>query len=238
VILYPAMDLMGGQVVRLKQGRFDEATTYPADPAESLARFAEAGATWAHVVDLDGARAREPLQHELIGRLAGDCGLKLQVGGGIRSEAHVAGLLDSGVSRVVIGSLAVTEPQLVRRCFEKFGSEAITLSLDIRLAEGLPMVVTSGWVERSGLSLWEVAAFYPRARHVLLTDVGRDGMLQGPNFALLEEAVERLPDAAIQASGGVSSLGDLGQLRTAGVIVDKAIWEGRFTLAEALDAVA
>jgi phosphoribosylformimino-5-aminoimidazole carboxamide ribotide isomerase len=238
MILYPAMDLMGGKVVRLRQGRFDDSTVYAADPAEALAEFAEAGAVWAHVVDLDGARAGKPVGHALIGRLAASAGLNLQVGGGFRTREQVAAMIDAGASRVVIGSLAVKQPELVRSFLAEFGGERITLSLDVRLDGGMPRVVTSGWTEESALSLWDAAALYPEARHILLTDIGLDGMLSGPNFDLLEEAAERLPAVQIQASGGVASLDDLRGLRSAGAIVGKALWEGRFTLAEALDACA
>ena len=238
MILYPAIDLMGGRVVRLRQGRFDDATAYAADPAEALAEFAATGAEWAHVVDLDGARTGGPVQHAAIARLAGSAALKLQVGGGFRTRDQIARMLDAGVSRVVIGSLAVKQPDLVRAFLAEFGGERITLSLDFRIDGDKPLVVASGWTEASALSLWDAASLYPEARQVLLTDVGRDGMLAGPNFALLDEAAERLPGIQIQASGGVGSLGDLRRLRSAGVIVGKAIWEGRFTLAEALDACA
>jgi phosphoribosylformimino-5-aminoimidazole carboxamide ribotide isomerase len=238
MILYPAMDLMGGRVVRLLQGRFDETTTYPADPAGALARFAGAGAEWAHVVDLDGARARQPVQHELIAGLARGAALSLQVAGGFRTRDQLKRMFDAGVGRIVIGSLAVDRPDLVRSFLGEFGGERITLSLDVRLVDGVPLVATAGWTEDSGRSLWEVAALYPEARHLLLTDIGRDGMLAGPNFELLEEAARRFPHLAIQASGGVSSLGDLRRLRTAGAIVGKALWEGRIDLAEALHACA
>jgi len=237
MILYPAMDLMGGRVVRLAQGRFDDATTYSADPAQALAAFAAAGATWAHVVDLDGARAGAPVQHDLIARLAAEAPLKLQVAGGIRTRDHIASLLDAGAARVVIGSLAVKDPPLVQGFLREF-ADRITLSLDVRILGGTPEVATAGWTEDSGRTLWDIAALYPEARHLLLTDIGRDGMLQGPNFALLEEAAARLPHLAIQASGGVSSLQDLTRLRTAGAIVGKALWEGRIDLAEALHACA
>lgn len=238
MILYPAMDLMGGSIVRLAQGRFEESTAYPADPAEALARFAAAGAQWAHVVDLDGARAGEPVQHALIAGLARQAPLRLQVAGGFRTRDHLARMFDAGVGRIVVGSLAVDRPDRVRGFFEAFGGDRITLSLDVRLIDGMPMVATAGWTEDSGRSLWDVAGLYPEARHLLLTDIGRDGMLGGPNFALLEEAAGRLPHLAIQASGGVSSLDDLRRLRTAGAIVGKALWEGRIALAEALDACA
>jgi phosphoribosylformimino-5-aminoimidazole carboxamide ribotide isomerase len=238
MILYPAMDLMGRRVVRLSQGRFEDATAYPADPAEALARFAEAGASWAHVVDLDGAKAGSPVQHDLIATLAADAPLRLQVAGGFRTREQIARMLDAGAGRVVIGSLAVKEPARVRGFLAEFGGERITLSLDVRLKREVPIVATSGWTEDSGRSFWEIAAFYPEARHVLLTDIGRDGMLQGPNFALLDDAGERLPHLAIQASGGVSSLDDLKRLRTAGAIVGKALWEGRIDLGEAIRACA
>ncbi|HEX9947257.1 MAG TPA: 1-(5-phosphoribosyl)-5-[(5-phosphoribosylamino)methylideneamino] imidazole-4-carboxamide isomerase [Allosphingosinicella sp.] len=238
MILYPAMDLMSGRVVRLAQGRFEESTTYPADPAAALAGFAAAGARWAHVVDLDGARAGEPVQHDLIAGLARNAALDLQVAGGFRTREQIARMLDRGVGRVVIGSLAVKRPDLVRGFLDEFGGDRITLSLDVRLIQDVPIVATAGWTEDSGRSLWEIADLYPEARHLLLTDIGRDGMLAGPNFELLEEAGARLPHLAIQASGGVSSLDDLRSLRTAGAIVGKALWEGRIELAEALDACA
>jgi phosphoribosylformimino-5-aminoimidazole carboxamide ribotide isomerase len=237
MILYPAMDLMAGRVVRLAQGRFDDATTYPADPAQALAAFAAAGAAWAHVVDLDGAKAGAPVQHDLIARLAAEAPLSLQVAGGIRTREHIARLLDAGAARVVVGSLAVKDPPLVQGFLREYG-DRITLSLDVRILDGTPEVATAGWTEDSGMSLWDIAALYPEARHLLLTDIGRDGMLQGPNFALLEEAATRLPHLAIQASGGVSSLEDLTRLRTAGAIVGKALWEGRIDLAKALHACA
>lgn len=238
MILYPAMDLVGGRVVRLRQGRFDDATIYQPAPMEALDQFAAAGAQWAHVVDLDGAKAGTPVQHDLIGGLARNTSLKLQVGGGFRTEAQVAAMLDAGAARVVIGSLAVKDPGVTRRLLTSFGSPRITIAFDVKLADEDPVVVTSGWTEASALTLWDAASLFPDVRHILLTDVGRDGMLAGPNFALLEEVVQRLPFADIQASGGVATLNDLRALRTAGAIVGKAIWEGRFTLAEALDACA
>ena len=238
MILYPAMDLMGGLVVRLRQGRFDDSIRYDTDPATALAAFAATGAEWAHVVDLDGARARAPAQHELIARLARDSGLKLQVGGGFRTAGQVAAMLAAGAARVVIGSLAVTAPAIVRALFDTFGGDRITLAFDVRIVGGEPIVATAGWTEASTLSLWEAAAQFPEARHLLLTDIGRDGMLAGPNFGLLEEAVSRLRGAQILASGGVASLDDLRRLTTAGAIVGKALWDERFTLTEALDAVA
>lgn len=234
MIVYPAMDLMGGGVVRLKQGRFEDQTNYAPSPTEALASFAEAGAEWAHIVDLDGARAKAPVQHDLIARLARESVLKLQVGGGFRTREQVARMLDAGAARVVIGSLAVKEPELIGRWIDEFGNERITLSLDVRLSRGQPMVAVSGWTEASGATIWDIAAQHPGAKHLLLTDIGRDGMLAGPNFPLLDEAVERLPHLRIQASGGVTSIADLERLRTDGAIIGKAMWEGLIPLEEAL----
>ncbi|HEX9965049.1 MAG TPA: 1-(5-phosphoribosyl)-5-[(5-phosphoribosylamino)methylideneamino] imidazole-4-carboxamide isomerase [Allosphingosinicella sp.] len=238
MILYPAMDLMDGRVVRLAQGRFEDSTTYPAEPAEALARFAEAGAQWAHVVDLSGTRAGAPAQHDLLAKLARTAPLKLQAAGGFRTAQQMRILYEAGVARIVVGSLAVEEPGTVRAFFEEFGSERVALALDVKVEGDTPIVHTKGWTCRTGLSLWDVAARYPEARHLLLTDIGRDGMLAGPNFELLEQATNRLPHLDVQASGGVSSLDDLSRLRTAGAIVGKALWEGRIGLAEALDACA
>ena len=234
MILYPAMDLMGGRCVRLAQGRFDDATIYSADPAEALAGFADAGARWAHVVDLDGARAGAPRQHDLIAGLASAAGLQLQVAGGFREADQIARMIDAGVGRVVIGSLAVKDPGRVAAFLESFG-DRITLALDVNVVEGVPMVSTAGWTETSTKSLWDIAALYPRARHLLVTDISRDGMMSGPNVELLAEVVERLPYMDVQASGGVSSLDDLRRLPTAGAIIGKALWEGKIDLREALD---
>lgn len=241
MILYPAIDLMDGRIVRLAQGRFDDATAYAADPAEGLSDFAEAGAEWAHVVDLDGARAGAPVQHDLLAALARAARLKLQVAGGFRTADQLARMFDAGVARVVIGSLAVEDPDAALALFDRFGGDRITLALDVRIEDGEPVVATRGWTEGSGRSLWDVAALYPAARHLLVTDISRDGMLSGPNLDLIARAASTLPHLAVQASGGVATLDDLRRINAAGAagaIIGKALWEGRFGLAEALDACA
>ena len=238
MILYPAIDLMDGSCVRLAQGRFEDATIYSSDPAAALAGFAAAGASWAHIVDLDGAKAGAPVQHQLLAGLAAGTSLKLQVAGGVRSRDHVAALLDAGVARVTIGSLAVKDPEAVRSMLSEFGPDRITVALDVNLIEGEPMVATHGWTQSSRRSLWDVATDLPEARHLLVTDIGRDGMMSGPNIELLSEVVQRFPALAVQASGGVSSIADLGSLTTDGAIIGKALWEGKIDLAEAIDACA
>lgn len=239
MLIYPAIDLMGGRCVRLAQGRFEEATVYPADPAAALADFAAAGAQWTHIVDLDGAREKSPRQHDLLADLAANSRQSLQVAGGFRERDQLARLFDAGVARIVIGSLAVEDPAAVQAFLDEFGPERITLAFDVRLVNGVPEVATAGWLEGSGRSLWDIAALYPGARHILVTDIGRDGMLTGPNLPLLAEVVERLPHLAVQASGGVATLADLTALKglgADGAIVGKALWEERFGLAEAIDA--
>jgi phosphoribosylformimino-5-aminoimidazole carboxamide ribotide isomerase len=241
MIIYPAMDLMGGQCVRLAQGRFDDVTSYMLDPAEAVLGFEEAGAEWAHVVDLDGAREGCPKQHGLICDIALSVSVKLQVAGGFREPEHFTRVFDAGVDRVVIGSLAAKEPEKVLGFFKRFGGERIALALDVKLENGVPMVATSGWTELSGKSLWDVAGLYPQARHLLVTDIGRDGMLAGPNVELIAQVARRLPHMCVQASGGVSSLDDLRDLKAAGAagaIVGKALWEQRIDLRQAIDAGA
>lgn len=234
MIVYPAMDLMDGKVVRLSQGRFEDPTLYLSSPSAALQSFEEQGATWVHIVDLDGARAKEPRQHGLIATLARTAGLKIQLGGGFRRREEVSAALDGGVARVVIGSLAASDPKLVNGWIDEFGGDRICLALDVRIVSGQPMVACHGWQAMSGKSLWDVAACFPGARHILITDIGRDGMLGGPNFDLYCKVQAALPHWEVQASGGISSLDDLAQLETAGVIIGNALWDGRIRLEEAL----
>jgi phosphoribosylformimino-5-aminoimidazole carboxamide ribotide isomerase len=237
MLIYPAIDLQAGRCVRLMHGRFDQATVYDDDPFARLAAFAAAGTEWTHVVDLDGARAGEAVQHALVAALATALPVKLQAGGGVRSAADVERLLSAGAARVVVGSAAVQRPQEVQDWLVRFGAERLCLALDVR--DGV--VAVNGWAEASDVTLAEAFDLYPRgmARHVLITDVSRDGALQGPNLELLREAVALRPDLDIQASGGVASLVDLEAIRAAGAagaIVGRALYERRFTLEEALDA--
>lgn len=243
MIVYPAVDLIGGKCVRLSQGAFDRVTSYEATPAEALARYAEAGAQWAHVVDLDGAKAGAPQQHDLIASLAADAPLNIQAAGGVRTADHVRALLDAGVARVVIGSLAVENPEMVYGWLDSFGPESIALALDIRMTAAGPSVATRGWTEDSGRSLWDVgAAFAARGlKHMLITDIGKDGMMEGPNFALMREAKATLPTIGLIASGGVRGADDIRQVKAdglAGAIVGKALWDGALSVKEAVDAGA
>lgn len=241
MLILPAIDLRGGECVRLLHGRFDQATRYDADPFARLNAFAEAGAEWIHIVDLDGAEAGSPRQHALIGDLARANGVAIQAGGGVRAADDVERLLDAGAVRVVVGSAAVRRPDEVVDWLVRFGPERLTLALDVRVQDDGPMVAVDGWTATSRLSLWDVLdRLAPGGpRHLLVTDIGRDGALEGPNLDLTAEIIGRLPEMSLQASGGVSSLEDLRALKAAGApaaIVGRALYERRFTLQEAIRA--
>jgi phosphoribosylformimino-5-aminoimidazole carboxamide ribotide isomerase len=244
MIIYPAIDLRAGVCVRLMHGRFDQVTRYDADPAARLAAFVAQGATWVHIVDLDGAEAGQAVQHALIGALAEGAGAMIQSGGGVRAVEDVERLLDAGVARVVVGSLAVTAPGTVAGWLDLFGAERLTLAFDVRVGEdGVPTPSLKGWTQDAGMDLWAALDRYPAGTlgHVLVTDVGRDGALTGPNLDLLGEVRLRRPDLKVQASGGVSSLDDLVAAKAIGcdgAIVGRAIYEGRFTADQAIGAVA
>ncbi len=233
--LLPAIDLIGGRCVRLAQGDFARETNYSDDPVAALAEFAAGGADEAHLVDLDGARAGEPRQHDLFARLAVDAPLALQVAGGFRTAEQVAAMLDAGIGRVVIGSLALTDPAAFAAMIDRFGPERLTLALDVRMEQGEAMVATHGWERVSGRTLGEVLGQFPAVRHLLVTDIARDGMMSGPNLTLMRSILGDFPQVELQASGGVAELSDLTALNATGAaraIVGKAIWERRFTVAE------
>ncbi|RZJ05296.1 MAG: 1-(5-phosphoribosyl)-5-[(5-phosphoribosylamino)methylideneamino]imidazole-4-carboxamide isomerase [Brevundimonas sp.] len=241
MIVYPAIDLRDGVCVRLMHGRFDQVTRYDDHPAARLAAFAASGATWAHIVDLDGAEAGRAVQHNLIGDLAKAVDIRIQSGGGVRTEDDVRALLDAGVHRVVVGSLAVSAPHTVASWLDALGPDRITLAIDVKGDGDRYVPALKGWTEAADVDLWTALDRYPPgvAEHLLVTDVGRDGALTGPNLDLLGEIVRRRPDLKIQASGGVSGLQDLAAARDLGcdgAIVGRALYEGRFTVEQALSA--
>ena len=241
MIVYPAIDLKDGICVRLMHGRFDAVTRYDDQPAARLTAFAAAGARWAHIVDLDGAEAGRAVQHALIGDLARAVDIRIQSGGGVRSADDVAALINAGVARVVVGSLAVSQPETVADWLRRFGPDRITLAIDVKADGDRWIPALKGWTEAAGVDLWTALDRYPPdlARHLLVTDVGRDGALTGPNLDLLGEIIRRRPDLKVQASGGVASVADLtaaAALGCDGAIVGRALYENRFTLEEALAA--
>jgi phosphoribosylformimino-5-aminoimidazole carboxamide ribotide isomerase len=238
MLLIPAIDLRAGRCVRLLQGRFDAETVYSADPASVLGDYRALGARRVHVVDLDGARGDAATNREVIEALAAGREPSLQVGGGIRSSAALGALLALGVERAVVGSVAVTDPPLVMQWFDAHGTDRLVLALDVHIdADGVPRLRTHGWERQSSVSLWQAIEGYLECglRHVLCTDVERDGALSGPNLDLYTEAVRRFPQLDWQASGGVRDVGDLTALADTGVaavISGRALLEGRMQATE------
>jgi phosphoribosylformimino-5-aminoimidazole carboxamide ribotide isomerase len=234
----PAIDLRGGQVVRLKQGDYAQQTTYAADPRGLAQRYADAGARWLHLVDLDGARSGQLDNLAVIGAIAAD-GMQVQAGGGVRDENDLQRLFDAGVDRAVLGSVAIRDPGLVAGWLDKYGAERLTLALDTRRIDGRWTLPSAGWTETEARTLDELAPWYAArgARHLLCTDIDRDGMLAGFNLGLYRHLADSVPQLAVQASGGVRSLDDIRAARVAGargVILGRALLEGRFTVEEAL----
>jgi phosphoribosylformimino-5-aminoimidazole carboxamide ribotide isomerase len=231
MILIPSIDLRNGRCVRLLKGNFDAETVYDLEPHELLQRYRALGASWLHVVDLDGAKDGRLANRSIIVRLASQKALNIQVGGGVRSAAVVDDLLRNGIDRVIVGSAAVEKPAEVQAWMKKYGAEKIGLAFDIRHdAQEVPRVLTRGWTRESPLTLWDaIDSYLPHGfKHVLCTDVELDGALQGPATALYAQAVKRFPQIDWQASGGVRSAADLAALAALGAaaaISGKALLE-------------
>ena len=240
MIRIPAIDLREGRVVRLRQGDYAAETRYDFAPVSLTQRYAAEGARHLHLVDLDAARAGHATQRALIARIAAASDMQVQAGGGVRTRDDVAALLDAGVARVVIGSVAVRQPHLVIDWAREFGSERILVALDARAdADGVFRLPVAGWTEATDLTLDERIGLLLDAglNELLCTDIDRDGMLSGPNIALYADLAARFSAARFQASGGLSCLDDLRALSAAGcaaVVMGRALLEGKFTLVEAL----
>ena len=194
--IIPALDLIDGHVVRLHQGDYAQQTTYSDNPIEQFASYIQQGAQQLHLVDLTGAKDPSKRQTALIGKIIAATQSKIQVGGGIRTEQDVADLLAVGVNRVVIDSTAVTQPDMLQGWFNKYGAEKFVLALDVRIENGQKLVAIKGWQEASGVLLEEVIEDYQNVglRHVLCTDISRDGTLEGSNIDLYREICAQYPD--------------------------------------------
>jgi phosphoribosylformimino-5-aminoimidazole carboxamide ribotide isomerase len=236
--LIPAIDLKAGRCVRLFKGDFADETRYPVEPAALLEKYRQLGATWLHVVDLDGAQGVGDDNRSIVLSLARQASVKLQVGGGLRNTAAVSHMLDAGIARAVIGSAAVQQVEQVQAWVEHFGPERLTLAFDVRISDGQqPQVAVQGWQRQSGVSLWSAIEKFLKVglKHVLCTDVDRDGALSGPNLELYAEAVHRYPHIEWQASGGIRNAADLlalRQLGAAAAISGKALLEDLIPLEE------
>ncbi len=238
--IIPAIDLRGGRVVRLMQGDYERRIDYAIGGLELAERYAQAGARWLHVVDLDGAREGRFGNLATIEVLA-RTRLRVQAGGGVREEADVRRLFDAGVARVVIGSVAVRDPYRTAEWLNKFGADRIVIALDTRRDRNRWTLPVAGWRESSARALDEFALWYAvhGARHVLCTDIARDGMLAGCNVDLYRHLARIAPQLEVQASGGVRSLEDLDALREAGAsaaILGRVLLEDRMMIGDAVAA--
>lgn len=240
MILYPAMDLLDGRVVRLTKGDFNQIRVYSEDPAAVLTSFRDAGAQCAHIVDLNGARDPKKRQTDLLMSLLKDSGMKIQVGGGVRERMDAYRLLDAGADRVVVGSIAVTDPGLGEALLVEIGPEHLTLAVDVAIdAAGAARPAIKGWSETTKLLLEDlIERFRPWGLlRVLCTDISRDGVASGPNTELYRKLAAKFPGMQIQASGGVRDEADLTALNGAGAhsaIVGTALYEKTINLAQAL----
>ena len=236
--LFPAVDIKDGKAVRLTQGKADAETVYDTDPVAAARRFAEQGAEWLHVVDLDAAFTGEPRNRHVIADIAEATGVRVQASGGVRSMADIEASIGYGAARVVVGTMALKDPAFVPEAVGAFGDH-VAVGLD---AEGTTLRAR-GWTEESGDLFEAVARFRDEGvARIVFTDIARDGMLTGPNVERLAEVAEAF-DGHVTASGGVSSLEDLRAIagaheRVDAAIVGKALYADRFTLAEALAEVA
>lgn len=239
-MIIPALDLIDGSVVRLHQGDYGQQRDYGSAPLPRLQDYQQQGAEVLHLVDLTGAKDPAARQIPLLKKLLAGVSVPVQVGGGIRTEQDVEALLSAGATRVVIGSTAVKDPETVQGWFSRFGADALVLALDVRIDEhGTKSVAISGWQENSNATLEQVVEQYLPfgLKHVLCTDISRDGTLAGSNVELYREVTARYPQVAFQASGGIGNLDDIAQLRDSGVtgvIVGRALLDGKFSVTEAI----
>lgn len=235
MIIYPAIDIRGGKAVRLVEGDFDRQTVFDANPVDAALRWVEAGASWIHIVDLDGAKEGVRSNAGVIAdiRKAVPAHIRLQLGGGLRTLSDVASAFEIGIDRAIIGSSAVTNPDLVEEAVSQYG-DRIAVGLDARDGK----VATRGWLVQTEADALEIAQRFGAAglKHVIFTDIHRDGTLQGPNLDSLRTMISQVP-AQIIASGGVGSIDDVRAIMetgAAGVIIGSALYQHRLSLADAL----
>jgi phosphoribosylformimino-5-aminoimidazole carboxamide ribotide isomerase len=236
--IIPAIDLQGGRCVRLVQGDFEQSTTYGDDPPAMARRWEAAGATRIHVVDLDGAKAGGPRQLDVVAAIVKAVRVPVQLGGGLRTADDIAAALAVGVDRVMVGTKAIEDPSFIDEALARFGP-CVGVGIDARNGR----VAVRGWVDVSDVDALDLARSMEArgVRTIVYTDIGRDGMLTGPNLDAMRRMAEAVPDVAVIASGGVGAPGDILALvntGAVGVIVGKAIYTGNVDLAEAIKALA
>ena len=240
MIIIPAIDIKGGQCVRLYQGDYSQTTTYDADPVQVAQRWQAAGASWLHLVDLDGAAAGQPVNIEQITRIRASTSLSIELGGGLRTLAHITSLLDLGINRVILGTIAITNRPLLDQALSRWGNH-IAVGLDARNGQ----IAISGWRETSHIQATALATELSAAgvQRFIYTDISRDGTLNGPNLPALREmqqALSNTPETTLIASGGIRSLSDLHSLAALsieGAIIGKALYTGDVDLAIAIQQI-
>ncbi|NQV86295.1 MAG: 1-(5-phosphoribosyl)-5-[(5-phosphoribosylamino)methylideneamino]imidazole-4-carboxamide isomerase [Woeseiaceae bacterium] len=236
--IIPAIDLRSGKCVRLHQGDFERQTTYDRNPLSLALEYQAMGLQELHVVDLDGAKAGRQQNQKTIEAIVGAAASSVQLGGGIREESEIRTWFDAGVERVVIGSLAVTEPKTVMGWLRSFGATRIVLALDVRIdSDGVPLLATHGWTKTTNVSLWSLIDTYlpTGMSQILCTDISRDGAMAGPNLKLYEEIGARYPTVLLQASGGIRGIADIEALQASGThsaICGRALLDRKITAAE------
>ena len=238
MLIIPAIDLQAGRCVRLKQGQFDEVTQFNMAPIERAAYFAQSGVQRMHVVDLDGAKKGTMQQLALI-CLMHKTGILVQAGGGIRTIEQARECISAGISKIVLGSIAITNPNLTAQIIQQIKPEHIVLALDVHIKQDKPTLLINGWQTESNNTLWEVVSYYQQLgiRQILCTDIACDGMMNGPNFALYQQAVERFPMISWQASGGIRDHEDIKTLDSLGVaaaILGLSLYQGSIDLPSCL----
>ncbi len=231
--IIPAIDLIGGKNVRLRQGDYGHKTEYDVSPCDMAARYSKAGVKRIHVVDLDGAMSGKPRNLDVLRSITDTVDVDIEWGGGIKDDASLKAVFEAGAAHAIIGSVAVRNPELMVSWLERYGGSRIILGADVRGEE----VAVSGWTEDSALTIDDLLRrFVPFGLvECIVTDISKDGMLEGPNFSLYEKLNKRWPDVTFTVSGGISSMSDIRRLDQLGlprVIVGKAIYEDKITLDE------
>lgn len=231
MVLIPAIDLIEGRCVRLTQGDYDDKKVYEQSPVDMAKMYADCGVARLHVVDLDGAKAKEPCNLRVLERLANETSLDIEWGGGIKSSDALRSAIDAGANRVICGSVAVDNSELFASWLQEYGADHIILGADVRGRN----VATHGWLKETEVTIDSIIEqFLPFGlKQLICTDISKDGMLQGPNFPLYVELKEKYPMVNTTLSGGISSMADIDKAASLGlhsVIIGKAIYEGRITL--------
>ncbi|MFZ9045216.1 MAG: 1-(5-phosphoribosyl)-5-[(5-phosphoribosylamino)methylideneamino]imidazole-4-carboxamide isomerase [Cyclobacteriaceae bacterium] len=231
--IIPAIDLIGGKCVRLEKGDYSRQTTYHEDPLKVAKSFEQAGIKRLHLVDLDGAKAKEVVNLPVLESISLNTELKVDFGGGIKNRDQVERVLAAGAQQVTGGSIAAKNPEEMEAWLASFGADQIILGADVINMK----IMVSGWQEATSLHIYDFLTYYQEkgAKHVICTDISKDGMLSGPAFSLYEELMKRFPSMNFIASGGVSKIEDVWDLQRLGMfgaIIGKAIYEGRVSLEE------